>query len=57
MDKQKITEFVELALEALRDLEDAARTGDRRTIDLKIEVLRQALFNVLENIQLEKDNR
>jgi hypothetical protein len=57
MDKLKATEFVELALEALRGLEDAARTGDRRTIDLKIEVLRQALFSVLEIIQTEKDDQ
>jgi hypothetical protein len=57
MDKLKATEFVELALEALRGLEDAARTGDRRTIDLKIEVLRQALFSVLEIIQAEKDDQ
>jgi hypothetical protein len=56
MDKPKATELVELALEALRDLEDAIPNGEKRTIDLKTEVLRQALFNVLEIIQLEKDD-
>jgi hypothetical protein len=56
MDKSKATEFMELALEALRDLEDAIRTGDKRTIDLKTEVLRQALFSVLEILQSEKND-
>jgi hypothetical protein len=56
MDKSKATEFVELALEALRDLEEAVRTGEKRTIDLKTEVLRQALFSILEIIQSEKND-
>jgi hypothetical protein len=56
MDKSKATEFVELALEALRDLEDAIRTGEKHTIDLKTEVIRQALFSVLEIIQSEKND-
>lgn len=54
MDKTKATEFVELALEALRDLEDAIRNNDQRTMNFKTEVLRQALFNVLEIIGAEK---
>ena len=53
MDKIKITESVELALEALRDLEEARRSHHERTIDLKIEVLRQALFNILELMAAE----
>ncbi len=56
MDKTKATEYVALALEALRDLEDAKIKNDRRTMDLKIEVLRQALFGVLEIIQLDKND-
>ena len=56
MDKPKAIELVELALGALRDLEDAIRTGEKPTIDLKTEVLRQILFNVLEIIQLEKND-
>ncbi|HET6594617.1 MAG TPA: hypothetical protein VFG81_03275 [Anaerolineales bacterium] len=55
MDKTKATEFVELALEALRDLEEAIRKNDDRTMNLKTEVLRQALFSVLEIIQVEKN--
>ena len=57
MDTARISESVTLALEALRDLEDAARTGDRRTMDLKIKVLRDTLFIILEVIQSEKDDR
>jgi hypothetical protein len=56
MDKLKATESVELALEALRDLEEAIHNGHRPTIDLKIEVLRGALFNILEMMQLENDD-
>jgi hypothetical protein len=56
MDKLKATEFVELALQALRDLEDAIPTGEKSTINLKTEVIRQALFSVLEIIQSEKDD-
>ena len=57
MDTARVAESVTLALEALRDLEDAARTGDRRTMDLKIKVLRDTLFIILEVIQSEKDDR
>lgn len=53
MDKTKAVAMVELALEALRDLEEAVHDNHRHTINLKTEVLRQALFNVLE--ELEKD--
>ena len=56
MDKPKVTELVELALAALRDLEEAIPDNDQPTIDLKIEVLRGTLFNLLEIIQLEKDD-
>jgi hypothetical protein len=56
MDKRKATEFVELALEALRDLEEAIPTYDKRTMNLKTEVLRQALFNILEIIRVEKED-
>jgi hypothetical protein len=56
MDKTKATETVTLALEALRDLEEATRTGDRQTMNLKIEVLRDTLFTILEIIQSEKDD-
>lgn len=56
MDTARVTESVTLALEALRDLEDAARTGDRRTMDLKIKVLRDTLFIILEVIQSEKED-
>jgi hypothetical protein len=56
MDKLKATEFVELALEALRDLEEAIRDNDKRTMNLKTEVLRQALFTILETINLDKNN-
>jgi len=55
MNKPKAIELVELGLEALRDLEEAIHAGEKRTIDLKTEVLRQALFNVLEIIRSEKD--
>lgn len=55
MDRPRLTELVTLALEALRDLEDATRTGDRQTMNLKIEVLRDTLFIILETIQSEKD--
>ncbi len=55
MDKTKANELVELAIEALRDLEDAIRKNDQRTMNLKTEVLRQALFSVLEIIQVEKN--
>jgi hypothetical protein len=48
MDRQKVIENVDLALEALRDLEEAIPGNDRRTLNLKTEVLRQALFNILE---------
>jgi hypothetical protein len=51
MDKSKAVEFVELALAALRDLEEAVHDNHRETINLKTEVLRQALFNVLEELQ------
>ena len=54
MDKPKVTESVTLALEALRDLEDATRTGDRQTLNLKIQVLRDTLFTILEILQSEK---
>ena len=47
MDNPKATELAELALEALRDLEEAIRNNDRRTMDLKTEVLRVALFDIL----------
>ena len=53
MDKSKTVEMVRLALEALRDLEEAIHDNHRHTINLKSEVLRQALFSVLE--ELEKD--
>jgi hypothetical protein len=53
MDKLKATEFVDLALEALRGLEEAIRDNDRRTMNLKTEVLRQALFNILEIMKAE----
>lgn len=56
MDKLKATESVELALEALRDLEEAIRAGNRRTMDLKVEVLRVSLFNILEMMNAEKDD-
>lgn len=56
MDTLKATEFVELALEALRGPEDAIRISDRPTMNLKTEVLRQSLFSILEIINLEKDN-
>jgi hypothetical protein len=55
MDKLKATESVELALEALRGLEEAIQAGHRHTIDLKIEVLRGELFNILEMIKLENE--
>jgi hypothetical protein len=54
MDKSKSIELVELALEALRDLEEAIRDHHTHTIDLKTEVLRQALFTILE--ELEKND-
>ena len=56
MDKLKATESVELALEALRDLEEAIYDGHRHTVDLKIEVLRGELFNLLEMLKLENNN-
>jgi hypothetical protein len=56
MDKSKATEFAELALEALRDLEEAVRDADRGTINLKIEVLRQALFKILEATTVKSDD-
>lgn len=56
MDKPKATEFTELALEALRDLEEAIRDNDKRTMNLKTEVLRQALFSILEIIKSEKSD-
>ena len=56
MDMLKITESVELALEALRDLEEAARQNDKRTINLKTEVLRQTLFTILEIAKVERDD-
>ena len=55
MDKQKATESLELALQALRDLEEAIHDGNGPAIGLKIEVLRGTLFSVLEMMQLEKD--
>lgn len=55
MDTSKITESVELALEALRDLEEAIHHGDKRTMNLKTEVLRQTLFSILETIKTERD--
>lgn len=54
MNKTKAIESVSLALEALRDLEDATHTGDQRTINLKIEVLRGTLFTLLELIQADE---
>jgi len=48
MDTPKATEFAELALEALRDLEEAIHDNDRPTINLKTEAIRQALFSILE---------
>ena len=56
MDKLKATEFTELALEALRGLEEAIRDNDKRTMSLKTEVLRQALFSILEIIKFEKND-
>ena len=56
MDKLKATEFTELALEALRDLEDAIRKNEKPTMNLKTEVLRQALFNILEMIKSDNDS-
>jgi hypothetical protein len=56
MDKLKATESLELALQALRDLEEAINDGNRSAIDLKIEVLRGTLFNLLEMLKLEKDS-
>ncbi|HJQ15069.1 MAG TPA: hypothetical protein VJ830_10005 [Anaerolineales bacterium] len=51
MDKPKAAELAELSLEALRDLEEAIRNNDRRTMDLKTEVLRVALFDILEIVK------
>ena len=56
MNKLRATEFVELALEALRDLEDAIRKNDQTTMNLKTEVLRQALFSMLEMIKLKTND-
>ncbi len=56
MDKLNATELLELALAALRDLEDAIRKHDEPTMNLKTEVLRQALFNILEILEAEKGN-
>lgn len=53
MDKPKATELAELALEALRDLEEAVRINDKRTIDFKTEVLRVALLDILELMKSE----
>ena len=55
MDKTKAAEFLELALAALRDLEEAIPMGEQRTISLKTEVLRQALFSVMEILQSERE--
>lgn len=56
MDKLKTTELVELALHALRDLEEAILDNHKATINLKTEVLRETLFNILEIIKSEKDD-
>jgi hypothetical protein len=56
MDRRKAIESAELALEALRDLEEAIRDAHKHTIDLKLEVLRLELFNILEMMKLEKDD-
>jgi hypothetical protein len=48
MDTPKVAELAELALEALRDLEEAIHSNDRPTIDLKTEAIRQALFSIFE---------
>ena len=53
MDKPKAAELAELGLEALRDLEEAIRNNDRRTMDLKTEVLRVALFDILAIVKSE----
>jgi len=54
MDTTKAAEFLELALQALRDLEEAIPTGEQRTISLKTEVIRQALFSVMEIVMAER---
>jgi len=53
MDKVKATEFVELALEALRSLEEAVRDNHQQRINLETEALRGALFNILELLNAE----
>ena len=55
MDKVKATEIVELALQALRELEEAVRESNRHRISLETEVLRDALFSILEMVRSEND--